>query len=201
MDQALKARNLGSASARRRKMQEREVAMQLEEERRTRILLYGYSSEEDESSDDGNTYSPIPDILSDRSESISTVSNHTSPNISNNSPSRQSQSTLYSFPSTSYPRSYIPELVIPQPLSPSFLTQRPKSVLPAAQADAELDCSEPEAPIEIATRILYSVPQTRPSMISIRSSTSQSIAKAPHRPASMPNPPQYLRNLTGAHLQ
>lgn len=189
MDQILKARNLGSASARRRKMQEREIAMQLDEERRTKILLYGYSSEEDESSDDGDTYSPIPDILSDRSESISTVSNHTSPKISNNSPSGQSQSASYSSASISSPRPYIPELVIPQPLSPSFLTQRPDLGLPTAQVDMELDYSEPETPIEIATPILYSTPNTRPSMISIRSSTSQSIAKVPHRRASLPNSP------------
>lgn len=186
MDQILKARKLGSAAARRRKMQEREVAMQLDEERRTKILLYGYSSEEDESSDDdANTYSPIPDSQSDRLRPISrlsTVSKNTSTTISI-PPSEQIQASSYPFPLPPPCKSYIPEIVIPQPLSPDFRTYQIESTLPEDDVDAEA-----ETPIEIATPILYSIPRARPSMISIKINI-----KPPHRPASLPHPPPLPR--------
>lgn len=166
--------------------------MQVDEERRTRILLYGYSSEEDESSDGGDTYSPIPDNQSDRSESISTASNHMSTKISESS-SKQARASSYTLPSTLLPILHIPERVIPEPLSPDFLAIQTESITPAADTEAELDCTELETPIEVATPVLYCIPSSRPSMISIRTSSSQINVKPPHRPVSLPHPPPIPR--------
>jgi hypothetical protein len=185
MDQILKARKMGSALARRRKMQEREIAMQQDEEKRTKILLYGCSSEEDESSDgEGNSYPLIPDTQSDRLQPTSSIS------TSNNStaPSEQKRASSLPFLSSLPSNFYIPELVISPSLSPDFAAHLPELLLPSDDAD-ESFFSDPETPIEIATPILYSIPHCRPSMISIKTPNSQTSPKAPQRPASMPHPP------------
>jgi hypothetical protein len=185
MDQILKARKMGSATARRRKMQEREIAMQQDEERRTKILLYGYSSAEDQSSDDeGNSYSPILDTQSDRLRPTSITS------TSNNSraPSDQQRASSLPFLSSLPSKFYIPELVVSSSLSPDFGAHLPELLLPSDDAD-ESFFTDPETPIEIATPILYSIPHCRPSMISIKTPISQTSPTALQRPASMPHPP------------
>jgi hypothetical protein len=185
MDQILKARKMGSAVARRRKMQEREIAVQQDEERRTRVLLYGYSSAEDESSDEeGNSYSPILDTQSDRLRPTSS----TSTSISSTAPSRQQRTSSLPFLSPVPSKFYIPELVISSSLSPHFGAQLPELLLPLDDAD-ESFFDDPETPIEIATPILYSIPHCRPSMISIKTPMSQTSPTTPQRPASMPHPP------------
>jgi hypothetical protein len=180
MDQFLKAHNLGSATARRRKMQQREIATQLDEERRTKILLYGYSSEEDESSDEeGNTYSPIPDTQSDHLRSTSSVSTVSKP-TSIKSPTEQS--TSFPLPSPARSKPYIPEVIIPPPLFPDFNFYPIEEVL-------HPDDEQRETPIEVATPILYSIPRDRPSMISIKTSISKTTLNSPNRPMSLPHPP------------
>jgi hypothetical protein len=174
MDQVLKARKLGSASARRKKMLEREKATKVDEERRMKILLYGYSSEEDQSSDEeGNTYSPIPDNQSDR-----TALSATSPAAVDALSKLQ---TAFPFPSIFTSKPYIPQFIIPPSLShdaDSYLTTKSFT---EEDEDADMPCTEAETPIEIATPVMYSIPRARPSMISIRASS--------HRPTSMPPPP------------
>lgn len=69
MDHVLKARDLGSASARRKRIQERESArraLEALQTQRRQELLYGYESDEEDLSDSGHsreeqTYSPIHD--------------------------------------------------------------------------------------------------------------------------------------------
>lgn len=191
MDQILKARQLGSATARRKRMQERETAMLQDEERRMRILLYGYSSAEDESSDDeGNSYSPIPDALSDRPRPTSrpSVVRHYSSIPSFKSPTEQPPSPL-PLASTQPSKPSVPELVIPQPFLPTVDQYHAKSMVPEGEADEPPLIAEPESPVEIATPILYSIPRARPSVISIKTSISPINTQALHRPVSMPHPP------------
>ncbi|KAF7507323.1 hypothetical protein GJ744_010757 [Endocarpon pusillum] len=189
MDQILKARKMGSAVARRRKLKEREIAMQQDEERRTRILLYGYSSEEDESSDEeGNSYPPISDTQSDRLRPCSRLSTASRPSsaTASKSPPRHAQPSGLPSPSSITSKSCLPQLVIPPPLSPNFATFQTESIPLSDNADEQLFFTEPETPLEIATPILYSIPHTRPSMISIK---TQSKLDTLQRPASMPHPP------------
>ncbi|ERF73433.1 hypothetical protein EPUS_04056 [Endocarpon pusillum Z07020] len=189
MDQILKARRMGSAVARRRRLKEREIAMQQAEERRTRILLYGYSSEEDESSEEeGNSYPPIPDTQSDRLRPCSTLSTASRPSSAtgSKSPPRHTQPSRLPSPSSIDSKSRLPQLIIPPPLSPNLATFRTESIPLSDNADEQLFFSEPETPLEIATPILYSIPHTRPSMISIK---TQSKLHTLQRPASMPHQP------------
>jgi hypothetical protein len=195
MDQILKARKMGSASARRRRIQEREIAMQQDEERRTKILLYGYSSEEDDISDEeGNTYSPIPDTQPDQLQPTSRLSTVSTQTAKRNpkSPSDRSQASSFPFPSTVPPKLYIPELVIPQFLPPDFNTHVSQLIQPRDDAETETLFTELDTPIEIATPISYSIPRVRPSMISIKI-TSPTNSNASHRPFSMPQPPPVPR--------
>ena len=77
MEQALKSKKLGSALARRKKIQQREVADHEMEEKRMKVLLYGYASEEEDLSDDedrGNTLTSVSDSDIDHSVTSGTVS-------------------------------------------------------------------------------------------------------------------------------
>lgn len=192
MDQILKARRLGSASARRRRMQEREIAAQQAEERRTKILLYGYSSEEDELSEEGDSYSPIRDTQSDQARppsSLSPSAKRPSTDILDFQPEQLRAPSLPFLPS-SISKPYIPALVIPSPLAPDLNTYRGEPILPADDAGPLPFSIEPETPIEVATPIAYSIPHTRPSMIFIKTCISpRTDNAAAHRPASMPHPP------------
>lgn len=166
--------------------------MQQDEERRTKILLYGYSSEEDElSEEEGNTYSPIPDGQSDRPRPTSRISIGSKDSLTtiSRSPAEQTQAASFPFPSPLPSKLYIPEIVIPRPLSANFDIYQTEPIIQADDEDAQALFTDLETPIEIATPILYSIPRTRPSMISIKTSISQITLNASHRPVSMPHPP------------
>jgi len=80
MDELLRSRKMGSASARRKKMRAREEErMRATGEHEAKICLYGYNyySDEEELSDledNMNTFSPIPDSEPDRSTTVRTPS-------------------------------------------------------------------------------------------------------------------------------
>ena len=161
-----------------------------------RILLYGYSSEEDQSSDeDGDTYSPIPDSHFDSvrpTPSLSLTSTHASSDISEPT-SQHMQASPFSPPTPLPSKSYFPEFIVPRPLSHHSAIYQTEPTVPTDEADAQPFLPEPETPMETATPILYFMPHTRPSIISIKTSIPQPNIKSPRRAVSMPHSPPIPR--------
>ena len=211
MEELLRTRKLSSASARKRKIQERqdklrESKQRAAEKRDTQEFRYGYgycSDEEELSETEGShhTFSPIAENDLDPPAAFASPST-AGPGTPDELPSPPYAAAMQAWPELearvgsardaaeeSSTRLDIPVeqgeyLDIPTPTSAkpvlqSTLTSRAdfnfdfyssdfavgESLDP--DLDAEIPELEPDAPIEIATPVLYSQPRTRPSVISI----------------------------------
>lgn len=200
MEQSLKAPNLDFPAIRRSKFLRKEMTILLDENKND-ILFYPYSSEEEDPSDDeGDSYSPIPDLQSDRPQQAAqspalsatmtksrfAIAKAPCPQVRSQSPETPS------YPPQSPLKYYISQPVTPKPLSTDLLdTYQGRSSLSVDDIGNNLPIPEPDtiSPIEIATPILYSVPHVRPSMISIKTSAPHANSNTPPRPLSMPHPP------------
>jgi hypothetical protein len=218
MDSALKARNMRSASSRRKKILEREDSVRREDEareKRRREIIFGYASDEEQDSDsDGNTYSPIEDkavedaekrsidaYFGSKPEQLAQSSSKTdvrrlSAQIPPLKINTQGMTVVDVASHESSPNK------IPSPLKQEVPTVR---VLEAElfnclypnrtstiedESDVEFDSSEHYSPIEIATPIVFQLPRRRATLISIDSPPSSTPPPtSPKEPTAETLPP------------
>lgn len=197
MDQELKSYKLASASARRKKFQDRQAQQSLEIERRLahkkRLTMYDHLASGSDAEEEEGRY--------ERDSSVDTISDRSvlTPDDSHSGRSRfDSQSHVERTPPL---KILVPEQEMEQdmveaalnedcimvPPSPSPILQASLATLSDFRYDRysvmfdspssetltpELDFDESLSPIETATHVAYQLPKSRPSLISITTSVS-----------------------------
>ncbi|KIW68469.1 hypothetical protein PV04_04411 [Phialophora macrospora] len=222
MDQALKARKMSSASARRRKIQERQQQQALDRERfaehKRRILVYDHRADRQSAYLGDLEYDPADEVdgsaeRSDRESSAETQSERSAVTPDD---MLQSKARFGGQPSTGSATLTALKIQIPDedevlqrmeldenriiiPPSPKPLLQASLATLSDFRYDRystildsplsetlspDLDTDETFSPIETATPISYQQPKSRPSLISIVSTSHRS----KRRTASLQSP-------------